>query len=73
MMALWPVTGKAKYLIGYIEGSRESIGTFPNGAIKYNPSVQGIHLGTGAVETILRGMNGCDGIRSTSWGTILVT
>ena len=40
---------------------------------KFNPSVQRIDLQTGAVETILRGMDRCDGIRTTAWGTVLVT
>lgn len=40
---------------------------------KLNPAVQRIHLTTGVVETILRGMSRCDGIRTTPWGTILAT
>ena len=40
---------------------------------KFNPSVQRIDLASGAVETILRGMTGCDGIRTTPWGTVLAT
>ena len=40
---------------------------------KYNPSIQRIRLRDGQVETILRGMAGCDGIRTTAWGTILAT
>jgi secreted PhoX family phosphatase len=43
------------------------------GTGKLNPSVQRINLSTGVVETILRGMDRCDGIRTTAWGTILAT
>ena len=39
----------------------------------FNPSVQRINLATGAVETVLRGMTSCDGIRTTPWGTVLAT
>jgi secreted PhoX family phosphatase len=40
---------------------------------KLNPAVQRINIKTGAVETIVRGMHICDGIRTTPWGTVLVT
>ena len=33
----------------------------------------GIDLKNGLVETVLRGMDRCDGIRTTPWGTILAT
>ncbi len=61
------------HLITCVEGRREVIGTNPDGTAKYNPSVQRIDLSNGEVETILRGMNRCDGIRTTPWGTILAT
>ena len=67
MMVLWP-TDNPTHLITCVEGGRELLDSG-----KYNPSVQRIHLKTGAVETLLRGMNGCDGIRSTAWNTILAT
>jgi secreted PhoX family phosphatase len=35
--------------------------------------VQRIRLSDGQVETVLRGMSRCDGIRATPWGTILAT
>lgn len=73
MMALWPNTGKPVYLVGCVEGGREVIGKLPSGADKYNPSVQRIHLKTGKVETLLRGMNGCDGVRATAWGTFIAS
>jgi len=68
MMAFWPNTENATHLISCVEGSRETIS--PN---KLNPSVQSINLETGVVKTILRGMNRCDGIRTTTWGSILAT
>lgn len=54
---------KPTHLITCVEGGVE---TLSNG--KRNPSVQRIDLATGAVETILRGMSRCDGIRTTPWG-----
>jgi hypothetical protein len=57
------------HLIACIEGGmEEDIG---NG--KRNPSVQSWDLETGEVKTILRGMERCDGVRVTPWGTALAT
>jgi secreted PhoX family phosphatase len=67
MMAFFPARNPT-HLITCVEGGRE---TLVNG--KLNPAVQRIHLVSGQVETILRGMSRCDGIRTTSWGTILAT
>lgn len=67
MMAFYPADNPS-HLITCVEGGRQ---TLSNG--KFNPSVQRIHLTTGAVETIFRGMTACDGIRTTPWGTILAT
>ncbi|MBU1190099.1 MAG: PhoX family protein [Gammaproteobacteria bacterium] len=72
MMALYPVANPT-HLISCVEGGREVIGTLADGSEKYNPSVQRIELATGKVETILRGMDRCDGISATDWGTILAT
>ncbi len=72
MMAFFPQEDPT-HLITCVEGGREVIGTNPDGSDKYNPSVQRIDLSTGSVETILRGMDRCDGIRTTQWGTILAT
>jgi len=66
MMALYPPS-EPTHLISCVEEDREELGG------KFNPSVQRIDLKTGKVETILRGMNHCDGIRATVWGTILAT
>jgi secreted PhoX family phosphatase len=67
MMAFFPAVDPS-HLITCVEGGRQ---TLAGG--KLNPSVQRIHLRTGAVETVLRGMTSCDGIRTTPWGTILAT
>ncbi|HBG30856.1 alkaline phosphatase PhoX [Candidatus Macondimonas diazotrophica] len=73
-MVFWPSDAKPTHLITCVEEfERQVIGTFPNGTEKYNPSVQRIRLSDGQVETILRGMAGCDGIRRTPWGTIIAT
>ena len=37
------------------------------------PSVQRINLTDASVETVLRGMDRCDGIRVTAWGTVIAT
>ncbi|SMF96855.1 hypothetical protein SAMN02949497_4269 [Methylomagnum ishizawai] len=68
MMAFWPNDKAPSHLITCVESDLE---TLPNG--KMNPSVQRINLITGQVDTLLRGMDGCDGIRRTPWGTILAT
>ena len=68
MIALFPAQNST-HLITCVEGGRQTI----DAAGKFNPSVQRISLTTGAVETILRGMTACDGIRTTAWGTILAT
>lgn len=73
MLAFWPNDTEPTHLIFCIEGGRETIGTNPDGSEKLNPSVQAVTLSGGEVQTILRGMSGCDGIRRTSWGTILAT
>ncbi len=63
----YPATNPT-HLIACIEGGVEDLG-----AGKLNPSVQSWNLETGEVKTILRGMERCDGIRTTSWGTVLAT
>ena len=72
MLAFYPA-GNPTHLISCVEGGREVIGVMQDGSTKYNPSVQRIALATGQVETVLRGMDRCDGIRTTPWGTVLVT
>lgn len=72
MGAFYPAENPTN-LITCVEGGREVIGVNPDGSDKYNPSVQRINLTTGNVETILRGMERCDGIRTTPWGTVLAT
>jgi hypothetical protein len=68
MMALWPSEDAPTHIISCVEGDLE---TLSDG--RKNPSVQRIRLSDGQVETILRGMEGCDGIRLTPWGSILAT
>ncbi len=73
-MVLWPSDANPTHLVACIEEfNRQVIGEYPDGFDKYNPSVQRLDLETGEVTTVLRGMAGCDGIRRTDWGTILVT
>lgn len=67
MLTFFPAE-KPTHLITCVEGAPE---TLTNG--KLNPAVQRINLQDGQVETILRGLNRCDGIRTTAWGTILAT
>jgi hypothetical protein len=67
MMAFYPASNPT-HLITCVEGGATVL---TNG--KRNPSVQRINLQNGGVETILRGMSRCDGIRTTPWGTILAT
>lgn len=76
MLAFYPAAAPT-HLISCVEGGRAELAGdgLPGYAAgdKYNPSVQRIDLATGAVETILRGMSSCDGIRTTPWGSVLVT
>lgn len=73
MISFWPDASSPTHLLLCIEGGRQVIGTWPDGSQKFNPSVQRVSLATGAVETLLRGMSTCDGIRTTPWATILAT
>jgi len=75
MFAFWPNEEVPSHLVFCIEGGTEDLGrTLPEtGIAKLNPSIQTINIKTGAVKTVLRGMNRCDGIRTTAWGTILAT
>lgn len=76
MMAFYPAAAPT-HLITCVEGDREELaGDGLRGYAagdKFNPSVQRIELATGKVETVLRGMDGCDGIRTTPWGSVLAT
>lgn len=75
MFAFWPNDATPSHLVFCIEGDREDLGVALPGAgvNKFNPSVQRVDVNTGAVETMLRGMSACDGIRRTAWGTIVAT
>jgi hypothetical protein len=69
MIAFYPASTPT-HLVICVEGARQIINMSTG---KLNPAVQRINLSTGVVETILRGMDRCDGIRTTDWGTILAT
>jgi secreted PhoX family phosphatase len=56
------------HIFSCIEGGEE---TLENGM--KNPSVQSWNLETGEVTTVLRGMERCDGLRTTPWGTLVAT
>jgi len=80
--AFWPTDENPTHQIWCIEEFNPSIIKnaagqnlfLPGGLVpKWTPGVQRINLRTGAVDTILRGTAGCDGIRRTPWGTILAT
>lgn len=80
MMEFYPRQNPT-HLVTCVEGARAQLVAGPNNISnstyeagdKFNPSVQRINLKTGAVETVLRGMQSCDGIRTTPWGTVLAT
>jgi hypothetical protein len=74
-MAFWPSAENPTHLIACIEefSNPAPIGTYPSGLPKLYPSVERIRLSDGQVDTVLRGMSSCDGIRHTPWHTILVT
>lgn len=73
MAGFWPNDDDPRFIVFCIESGREIIGVNGDGSDKYNPSVQRINLATGKVDTVLRGMDRCDGARTTPWGTVLVT
>jgi hypothetical protein len=51
-----------------IESDREELA---DGRLQ--PGVQVMDLGSREIHTLLRGTVGCDGVRTTSWGTVLAT
>jgi hypothetical protein len=67
LMVLYPKANPT-HLIGCIEGG---MATLADG--RKNPSVQAVNLATGAVTTLLRGMDRCDGLVATAWGSVLAT
>ena len=66
--AFWPNDYNPEWLIFCIE-------IFPSNSLNTgnHPAVQRIRIRDGKVETIVRGLLGCDGIRRTPWNTILAT
>ena len=71
MISFWPNDISYTHLIVCIEQGRS--GTTPLGNSGLNAAVQRVDVTTGAVATILHGMERCDGIRTTQWGTVLAT
>lgn len=71
MIAFWPNDLQYSHLIICIEQGRS--GTTPAGNDGLNAAIQRVNVLTGQVDTILHGMDRCDGIRTTPWGTILAT
>ncbi|MBQ27665.1 MAG: hypothetical protein CMH81_05940 [Nitrospiraceae bacterium] len=71
MITFWPTVDHPSHLLICIEQKRS--GVTPRGHNGANSSVQRVTLSDGMVETILYGMHQCDGIRTTGWGTVLVT
>lgn len=70
-LTLWPDDANPTHIVLCVEQSRA--GTTPMGNLGMNTSVQRVRLSDGLVETILHGLSHCDGIRTTPWGTILIT
>jgi secreted PhoX family phosphatase len=67
--SFWPHGSSAPtHIVFCIESSREEL---PDGRLQ--PSVQVMDIESKQIHTVLRGMVGCDGIRTTPWGTVLAT
>ncbi|MCI0517849.1 MAG: PhoX family protein [Woeseiaceae bacterium] len=77
MITFWPNDTDYTHLIVCNEGGRSDAGVGEEVSGQpvdgQNTSVQRIHVETGTVENILHGMDRCDGIRTTQWGTVLAT
>lgn len=72
MFSFWPNDYEYTHLIACIEHGREDESRLGEENIAgENPAVQRINLSTGEVKNILYGMDRCDGIRTTPWGTVL--
>jgi len=68
-MIFWPNDEAPTHILTCVESGHEIINSQTG---RLNPSVQRIEMKTLEIETILRGMKSCDGIRRTQWGTVLV-
>ncbi len=72
MISFWPNNISYTHLLVCIEGGRSAAtGANPGGGL--NAGVQRVNVSTGAVATIVHGMDRCDGIRTTPWGTVFAT
>lgn len=68
-MVFWPhESSSPTHLLFCIESDREELA---DGRLQ--PGVQVMDLGTREIHTLVRGTVGCDGIRTTPWGTVLAT
>ncbi len=67
----WPNEQDPTHLIVCMEGSRKLVGTDVSGDDTFNASVQRLSLSNNISETILRGLDRCDVIERTPWGTVL--
>src|SRR6185295_14131408 len=56
MMALWPNDANPTHIIACNEAGAA------------DPGLQRIRLSTGAVETMITGLTGCDPVKRTAWG-----
>jgi secreted PhoX family phosphatase len=74
MVSFWPDDLHYTHLIVCNELGRSGVVTTAFGThAGQNPGVQRVNVKTGKAETILYGMDRCDGLRTTPWGTILAT
>lgn len=71
MISFWPTADAPTHLMICIEQGRTPGGSGANTG--RNAAVQRVNLATKSVENILYGMDRCDGIRTTAWGTVLAT
>lgn len=78
MISFWPNDLSYTHLMVCIEQGRAAVGAGPIAGVGgQNAGVQRINVTPGPdygkVETLLYGMDRCDGIRTTPWGTVLAT
>ncbi len=78
MISFWPDDLNYTHLMVCIEQGRSGLGAGPIPTIDgQNAGVQSVNVtpgpNYGEVKTILHGMDRCDGIRTTPWGSVLAT
>jgi len=67
-IAFWPNREHLTHMFTAVE----NFAPFTTSDGKAQPCVQRIDLNTGKIDIVLRGLLGCDGIRVTEWGTVVV-